>query len=192
MYKAKNYQYVYSVSDFSKAMVKNHLTLYQGYVQNTNQLLNKSVQMESSQTLEYGALKRRLGWEFSGMRLHEYYFGNLGGRYDQPPKSDFTDWLEHCFGDVAKWKEDFIATGLIRGVGWAVLCRDNHTGKLMNIWIHGHDGGQLAGCQPLLVMDVWEHAYLMDYELNREAYIQAFLRNVNWAVVYERFQRFGV
>lgn len=192
MYKAKNYQYVYSIPGFSQTTIQNHLTLYQGYVQKTNQLLEKLMQMEDQRTIEYGALKRRLGWEFSGMRLHEYYFGNLGGDYDRPPKSNFTDWLEHCFGSVENWENDFIATGLIRGIGWSALCRDNHTGRLFNVWINEHDEGHLAGCQPLLVMDVWEHAYLIDYGLNREAYIQVFLKNVNWAVVYERFQRFGV
>jgi Fe-Mn family superoxide dismutase len=90
------------------------------------------------------------------------------------------------FGSYDKWAADFKATGAMRGIGWAVLFEDPQTGRLFNVWINEHDVGHLAGGQPLLIMDVFEHAYLPDYGLKRGEYIQAFFDNIDWKAVEGR------
>jgi Fe-Mn family superoxide dismutase len=140
-------------------------------------------------TPEYAELKRRFGWEFDGMRLHELYFGNLGGGGLPRQGSHAYAGIRGAFGSFEAWKRDFAATGLMRGIGWAVLYRDGATGRLFNAWVNEHDGGHLAGCTPLLVMDVFEHAYLTDYQLERAKYIDAFLNAVDWEAVEKRYDR---
>lgn len=191
LYKAKNYTYLYGVPGFSRALLKTHFTLYQGYVKNVNRLLKELGEMGDKTSACYAELKRRFGWEFCGMRLHEYYFDNLGCRPLAKSHGAFIEYLRACFGGFDAWRDDFIHTGLMRGVGWAILFRDNQTGNLMNVWIEQHDKGHLAGCQPILVMDVWEHAYLCEFGLDRQSYIDTFLNSVDWNAVYERFARVG-
>lgn len=191
MYKAKNYDYLLGLPGFSRDLLKTHFTLYQGYVKNTNQILKQLESISNKSDLCYAELKRRFGWEFSGMRLHEYYFDNLGCRSIEKNGSQLFDQIAFCFGAFDRWREDFVRTALMRGIGWVILIRDNHNGKLMNCWIEQHDKGFLSGCQPILVMDVWEHAYLCEFGLNRENYIETFLNNVNWKIVIERFQHMG-
>jgi Fe-Mn family superoxide dismutase len=174
---------------FSDKALDLHFALYQGYVKNTNLLLQQLKEMAAqnqSGTPAYAELKRRLGWEFDGMRLHELYFGNLGGKKPLPQDSPLMKRLEENFGGFDQWAADFKATGAIRGIGWVVLYEDPATGKLVNAWINEHDVGHLAGGKPLLVMDVFEHAYIPDYNLKRAAYIQAFFSNINWPVVQAR------
>lgn len=190
MYRAKDYSYLLGMPGFDERLLKLHFTLYQGYVNNTNKILQDLETIDRG-SICFSEMKRRFGWEFSGMRLHEYYFDNLGGQPMGQEKSNFLEWLHHCFGDMERWEADFKAVGLMRGIGWVVLYRDNHNGKLMNCWVEQHDKGQLIGCQPLLVMDVWEHAYLCQYGLDRKAYIENFFKNINWQVVLKRFAYAG-
>lgn len=182
-YKSADYPRLSGTPGFSAQLIANHMKLYKGYVSNTNSLYEKLVIMladNKENTPEYAELKRRFGWEFNGMRLHELYFGNLGGgaalRQDNPVYHK----IRESFGDFDAWRKDFVATGLMRGVGWVVLYQDNVSGRLFNVWINEHDGGHLAGATPLLVMDVFEHAYLTDYQLERARYIEAFLSAVDW------------
>ena len=152
--------------------------------------MEKLNNLESSQqmrSLEWGAFKRRLGWEFDGMRLHELYFENMGGKGDSKQGPEIIKALEKEFSSFNQWKDAFIATGLMRGIGWVILYQDKATKKLINTWISEHDLGHLASCSPLLVMDVWEHAYITEFGLNREKYIQAFFQNIDWKVVNQRF-----
>ena len=135
---------------------------------------------------EYSELKRRMGFEFNGMRLHEYYFDNLGGKGVLDKSSKLGRKLTEDFGSYEAWEEDFKGTGKMRGIGWTILYQDNVTGKLLNQWINEHETGHLAGCIPLLVMDVFEHAFITDYGLKRADYINAFFKNVNWDVVTGR------
>ena len=122
---------------------------------------------------EYAELKRRFGWEFDGMRLHEYYFENLGGKgiLDTSGRPLYSKIVAD-FGSYDNWKADFIATGAMRGIGWAVLYLDPQYSRLLNTWINEHDLGHLAGGKPILIMDVFEHAYMIDYLLDRAAYIE--------------------
>lgn len=189
-YVAKNYTYLKGMQGFTDALLDLHFKLYQGYVNNCNLLMEKLNNLESSQqmrSLEWGAFKRRLGWEFDGMRLHELYFENMGGKGDSKKGPEIIKALEKEFSSFNQWKDAFIATGLMRGIGWVILYQDKATKKLINTWISEHDLGHLASCSPLLVMDVWEHAYITEFGLNREKYIQAFFQNIDWKVVNQRF-----
>ena len=185
-YESKNYVHLFGMTGFSRQLLENHFTLYQGYVDHTNELLKALSRMEKNAKLpEFAELKRRLGWEFNGMRLHEYYFDNLGGK--NPLKaSSFQKAIENEFGSFTEWEADFKATGALRGIGWAILYRDT-TGALVNTWIDQHNSGHLTGCSPILVLDVFEHAYLPDYGLERGEYIDAFLENVDWGISSERY-----
>jgi Fe-Mn family superoxide dismutase len=137
-------------------------------------------------TPEFAEFKRRLGWEFNGMRLHELYFGNLGGNGAIDKAGRLAKKIETDFGNYEAWEKDFKATGAMRGIGWTVLYEDNVSGKLFNQWINEHDVGHPAGCVPVLVLDVFEHAFITDYQLKRMDYIEAFFQNIDWAVAEGR------
>ncbi|SMC27144.1 Superoxide dismutase [Desulfacinum hydrothermale DSM 13146] len=189
-YQAKDFSYLLGMEGFSEALLKTHFALYQGYVTNTNKLLEKLRSYAKSgrtDTPEYAELKRRLGFEFNGMKLHEYYFGNLGGAGVLPEDNALYEAIKENFGSFENWKEDFLSTGKMRGIGWVILYQDPSTGRLVNTWINEHETGHLTGCVPLVVLDVFEHAYLLDYGLDRAAYMDAFFKNLDWKVVLERF-----
>lgn len=188
---ARDFSKLYGMPGFTDKALSMHFTLYQGYVKTTNEFLDKLEQlrqMDQQNTLQFAEFKRRLVWDYDGMRLHELYFENLGGHGTQIQKnSPLYKQIVASFGSFANWEKDFKATGAMRGIGWVILYRDPQSGRLVNTWIAEHDHGHIAGAHPILVMDVWEHAYLLDYGLDRKAYINAFFNNINWPVVEERF-----
>jgi Fe-Mn family superoxide dismutase len=191
VYEAKNYESLIGIPGFSETLLKNHFTLYQGYVTNTNKLIDLLAQMAKDGkigTPEYAELKRRMGFEWDGMRLHEYYFDNLGGKGDLAQSSRFRDKVAAAFGSYEAWEADFKGTGALRGIGWTVLYQDPATGALLNQWINEHQNNHLAGCIPILVMDVFEHACMLDYGLKRADYIEAFFRNINREAVEGRLK----
>jgi len=191
-YTAQDFSKLKGMTGFSDKLLDLHFTLYQGYVKNTNALLAQLGQMareNQANAPAYAELKRRLGWEFDGMRLHELYFGNLGGKGARKPDSPLMARLAEQFGSYDAWLADFQATGAMRGIGWVVLYEDPKGGRLMNMWVNEHDGGHPAGCTPLLVMDMFEHAYLTDYGLKKADYIQAFFNNIDWAAVEARIKK---
>jgi Fe-Mn family superoxide dismutase len=187
-YVAKDYSNLLDMQGFSDTLLKNHFTLYQGYVTNTNKLadiLRQMLEAGNVGTPEYAELKRRFGFEFNGMRLHEIYFENLGGKgvSDYPAISVA---LAQEFGSLEKWEKDFRAMGNIRGIGWVSLYQDPASNRLFNCWINEHEVGHLAGCTPLLLMDMFEHAFMTDYGLKKADYVESFFKNVNWAAVGKR------
>jgi len=129
--------------------------------------------------------------EYNGMRLHELYVENLTP--DHRPldaTSPLHAELARHFRTFEAWRRDFAALASMRGVGWAILYEDPETGRLSNHWITLHEHGHPAGFRPLLVMDVWEHAFLVDYKpTERSRYIEAFFANVDWRIVEDRFAR---
>jgi superoxide dismutase, Fe-Mn family len=190
-YTAKDYKSLIGMKGFSDTLLNNHFTLYQGYVTNTNKVLDTLAAMLKDGkvgTPEYAELKRRLGWEFNGMRLHEYYFENLGGKEGLNRAGKLGKKLAEEFGSYENWEKDFRGTGTMRGIGWTILYQDNLTGKLINQWINEHDTGHPAGCTPILVLDVFEHAFMIDYGLKRADYIEAFFNNINWGVAEARLR----
>ncbi len=188
-YQAKDYNYLLGqVSGIDDQLLTMHFTLYKGYVANTNKLLKELGEMEETgkmRTPEFAGLKRMFGWEFDGMRLHEYYFENLG-KSALSEESQLYKEISDQFGSMDRFKEELTATGLIRGIGWVILYRDPKSRKLIIDWVNEHDAGHLAGATPLLVMDVFEHAYITQYGLDRAGYIQAFIDNINWERVQKR------
>ena len=188
-YVAKDFGKLVGMDGFSETLLKNHFTLYQGYVTNTNKLsdlLGGMLAEGKTATPEYAELKRRFGWEWNGMRLHEFYFENLGGKGALDPASNLGKAVAAEFGSVEKWEADFRAAGAMRGIGWVVLYQDKAGGRLFNQWVNEHDAGHPAGAVPILIMDVFEHAFMVDYGLKRADYIAAFFRNVNWKAAEAR------
>ncbi|MGB7913052.1 MAG: Fe-Mn family superoxide dismutase [Desulfobaccales bacterium] len=188
-YTAKDFSFLLGMKGFSDTLLKNHFTLYQGYVTNTNKVLDllAALLKDGKQgTPEFAELKRRLGWEFNGMRLHELYFSNLGGDGDWGKAPELTKRVTAQFGSVEACANDFMAVAAMRGIGWAVTYEDPETGLIINQWINEHDGGHPAGCNPLLILDVFEHAYMTDYGLKRADYIAAFFNNLKCEAVEQR------
>jgi len=184
-YTAKNFDALIGMDGFSEQLLKNHFTLYQGYVANTNKaadILAAMIKDGKQGTPEFAELKRRFGWEFNGMRLHELYFGVLS-KEPKAPSAKLKKIFEKNFGSWENFEKDMKATLSMRGIGWGVTYFDISTGKLFNSWINEHDVGHLSSCAPILVLDVFEHAYMIDYQLKRADYIEAVWKAINWSEV---------
>ncbi|MBI4375344.1 MAG: superoxide dismutase [Elusimicrobia bacterium] len=181
-----------NLDGISEDQVSRHWSLYEGYVKNVN-LLNERIDALARKGEfgpEFAEMKRRLGFEYDGMILHEHYFSVL--KAGQPPLSDATELakqLKRFFGGFESWRKEFSAIGKMRGIGWAILYFDPEFGVLSDHWITLHEHGHPAGYIPILVMDAWEHAYMVDYgAAGRSQYVETFLRNVDWAKVEQRLK----
>ncbi len=193
-YKARSFDLsgLTGISDETLAM---HFKLYEGYVTNTNTLNERIAELigggelDATKTAAYSEMKRRFGFEYNGMVLHEYYFENMKkqGTGDPSGGSAFKTAAEESFGSYDVWKADFVNTGKMRGVGWAATYQDPSNGAISNHWINLHETGNVAGYKPILIMDVWEHAFIKDYApADRPNYIEAFFANIDWDAVNER------
>lgn len=196
VYKAQTFNLsgLNGISDKTLAM---HFKLYEGYVSNTN-LLNSQIaelskgEITAKEMPVFSELTRRLGFEYNGMVLHEWYFGNMmnGGSGDPDKNSAFYKAASASFGSYENWKKNFITVGKMRGVGWAACYQDPVNGGLSNHWITLHEINNIAGFNPILIMDVWEHAFLLDYApADRPKYIEAFFSNINWAACNDRLAK---
>lgn len=192
-YEAKNYDHILGIQGLSNALMKNHFTLYQGYVANTNKLLDTlGIMLKEGRlgTPEFNELKRRFGWEFNGMRLHEYFFGGMTKKQAALNKdSALSNQIVKDFGSYENWEKDFKATASMRGIGWTILYYDPSANKLMNVWVNEHDVGHLAGSIPILNIDVFEHAFMLDYGAKRADYIEAFIKIIDWNAIEDRFSK---
>ena len=190
MYQPENYENLIGIKGFSEQLLRDHFTLYNGYVTNFNKLNDILVTIEKEGKFgspEYAELNRRFGWEFNGMRLHEYYFENLIKDFKELDRNSvLAKAIEKEWGSYEMWEKDFKAMGAMRGVGWVILYHDKIADRLFNVWINEHDVGHFAGAVPLLVMDVFEHAYLTDYGLGRKDYIEKFMTAIDWGAVEKR------
>jgi superoxide dismutase, Fe-Mn family len=180
------------LTGISDQTLEMHFDLYQGYVKNTNLLNEQLMALQKKNTPKgsdphYAELVRRLGFEYGGMVLHEYYFANLAPQSRDQPSQQLQQALQESFGGYDAWKAAFVAVGGMRGIGWAILYQDPATGQLSNHWVSLHQNGVPSGFHPIVVMDVWEHAYLLDYKpTEKEKYIEAFFANMNWQIVNQR------
>jgi superoxide dismutase, Fe-Mn family len=190
-YKAKKFT-LSNLQGISDETLKMHFGLYEGYVKNTNLLMEQILamtrkQQASGQDPAYAELTRRLGFEFGGMVLHEYYFENLAPKGKGSPGGELKQAIDKCFDSFENWQKAFAAVGEMRGVGWAILYQDPVSEQLSNHWIALHQDGVPSGFKPILVMDVWEHAFLLDYKpAERSKYIEAFFTNVDWDAAQRR------
>lgn len=188
-YAARNYEGLVGMPGFNEALLRNHFKLYEGYVKAVNGLLAELDELAKAGKAGSPAaseLRRRLGWEFNGMRLHELYFENLGGKDPLTAESKLGQALVKQWGSVDAWLAEFKATGGQRGIGWAALVKDSWTGRLFNVWINEHDGGHFGACPIVLIMDVFEHAYLVDNASKKADYVDAFVKNAKWAAAEAR------
>jgi Fe-Mn family superoxide dismutase len=186
-YQAKDYSSVLSISGLPSDLLNNHFSLYEGYVSNTNKLAEE-IQRTSKDSAAFAEMNRRFGWEFNGMRLHELYFENILAT----PKSvdlcpDIYNKIQIDFGSVDAWREDFKATALMRGIGWVILYHDRWQDRLFNVWIEEHSNGHLAGCRPLLVIDLFEHAF-MPAGIRKPDYVDIILNSFDWSSAENRMK----
>jgi Fe-Mn family superoxide dismutase len=195
-YKPKQFN-LNGLQGISDKTLEVHFKLYEGYVKSVNDLNERIMEMlkdgkvDQEELPAYSELTRRLGFEYNGMVLHEYYFQNMQrhGHGEPAADSDLRRAAEMSFGSYDTWKVDFVGVGKMRGVGWAICNQDPTTGMISNHWITLHEVGNVAGFIPILVMDVWEHAYLLDYApSDRPKYIEAFFSNINWDAVQGRLR----
>lgn len=194
-YIAVDYSYLLGkVKGINNDLLKIHFKLYEGLVGATNGALAAIHAANNSggvkNMVEYSSIQKQLPLFFNGMRLHELYFGVMCGDNMDKKDAGLLEAINKSFGSFAKWKANFMATGDIPGVGFVALIRDRATGKLCNNWVNEFDTGELIGTDILLVMDMWEHAYLCEFGLNLKKYQETFLENVNWSVVSNRFKQF--
>ncbi len=190
-YSPRDYSKVRGLTGLSDKQIEEHLKLYEGYVKRTNALTEKLFTLcndgkASGADPVYAELTRRLGFEYSGMANHEYYFENLtGGAQAEPPAgSKFRKAVESSFGKYETWLADFRAVATMPGVGWAMTFQDPSNGWLSNHWISLHQDNAPVGFRPILVMDGWEHAFMRDYlATERAKYVDAFFKNVRWEAV---------
>ena len=189
-YQVLDFSHLLGMEGFSDTLLKNHFTLYQGYVNNTNKIMETLENMAKAGKMgdpEFAELKRRFGWEWNGMRLHELYFQNLGGNGDPGKAPSLVKAIEQQKGSFEACAKEFKATASMRGIGWVVGYQDIAHGITFHQWINEHDVGHPAGLNPILVLDVFEHAFMIDYGLKRADYIEAFFKNVKWEEVEKRF-----
>ncbi len=192
-YEPKKFDALLGTPGFSDNALKTHFALYQGYVANTNKLIEllSNYQKEGGKaaTPEFAELKRRFGWEFNGMRLHEYYFSAMkNGGTSLNKDSALGKKIAEDFGSYENWEKDFRATAGSRGIGWGILYYDKIANRMLNTWVNEHDVGHLAGATPLLNIDVFEHAFMIDYGTKKPDYVNAFMNAVDWEVISKRFK----
>ena len=188
VYEERDFTNLLGTAGFSDKLLTTHFKLYSGYVNNTNKLLELLKSLEPG-TPQWAEIKRRFGWEFNGMKLHELYFGNMSKEKTKlPDESPLLKSIMESFGSDNACHDDFVNVGKLRGIGWVVMCYDPAVKKIFNVWINEHDVGHLAGAVPLLVMDVFEHAFVTDYNMDRASYINAFVEAIDWNVVQKRFE----
>jgi Fe-Mn family superoxide dismutase len=181
----------------SDATLEMHFGLYEGYVKNVN-LLNERLHViraegkAAGSDPAYAELVRRLGFEYNGMRLHEYYFDNMTAHPTPIGNGKLYNALGEAYGGFEEWKKDFVAVAGMRGIGWGIAYYDVAAGLISNHWINDHENGNLAGFVPIVVLDVWEHAYIKDYQpSDRAKYIDAFLANTDWKRCESRLPMHG-
>jgi Fe-Mn family superoxide dismutase len=190
-YEPQNFESLIGIAGLSDRQLNDHFALYQGYVANTNKISEQLMEYLASGQLsspQYAELKRHFAWEFDGMRLHELYFSNLSKIPFPSSETSLYQLLEKEFNGFDHWRDDFIATGNIRGIGWVILYYDPSSQRLFNVWINEHNTNHLPNAVPLLVMDVFEHAYMIDYGIKRADYINTFMSLIHWGVVSDRFE----
>lgn len=180
------------LTGLSEKQIEAHLGLYSGYVKNINHLRDQIHDLETTDKEKYAyaimELRRRLGFEFNGMRMHEYYFAQFeGGAQAVDEGSDLVKAVSEKYGSWNDFITHFKGVGATRGVGWTVLYADPKGDTVHTAWVEDHELGQLAGLPVILAMDMWEHAFMVDYlPSEKKQYIEAFFNNLNWKVVEER------
>ena len=189
MYEQKQFE-IGLLDGVSEEQINEHLKLYAGYVKHTN-LIREKIKEFSEDIYTASELRRRFNFEFNGMRMHELYFEQLEGEAsDLSSEGKLAGILSEKYGSIESAIEHFKGVGKSRGVGWVVLAYDGKVQTPHIVWVGDHEIGQLADLRIVMVMDVWEHAFMVDYlPTERGKYIESFFKNLNWGAVERRFNR---
>ena len=176
----------------SKKSIEEHLKLYSGYVKNSNLILEhiETLSADSEKNAyEIGELQRRFSFEFDGMRNHEFYFDSFqNGSRPLPEESALREKIAAEWGSFESWLPRFKKIAMTRGIGWAVLFFDSKTKRLLNAWIDEQHLGHLTGLSPVLMLDMWEHSYVYDYQPSgKKNYVEDFFLNLNWEIIEKNF-----
>jgi Fe-Mn family superoxide dismutase len=178
----------------SRASVEAHHRLYQGYVGKRNEILATLASLDRSGAnqvySELRVLKVELSFAIGGIKNHEIYFGHLGGQGGDPTGA-IGDLVRRDFGSVGAWRDDLAATGMA-GRGWAWTAYDWDERRLFNYIGDAQNTFPIWNATPLVALDVYEHAYFLDYQTDRAAYIEAFFRNLDWSVVNGWVASYGI
>ncbi len=194
-YTPMQFTHLKGLNGISDAVLESHFKLYEGYVTRTNKLTETLSGLQTQgQALgsnpAYAEMTRRLGFEYNGMVLHEYYFGNMKPGGSTTPGGKLKQAMEQSFGSYENWLSDFKAVGTSPGIGWAVTFQDPRTGWLSNHWITLHENGNIAGYTPIIVMDAWEHAFVPDYKpFERAKYVDSYFQNIDWDACEARLKK---
>ncbi len=178
----------------SAKSIEEHLKLYAGYVKHANLIIDKIKEMSAdSEKNAYpmGEMQRRFGFEFDGIRNHEYFFEQLeGGASAFNPDGALSKKIAETWNSFDAWLAQFKAVALTRGIGWAILYYDKTTDRLLHTWVDEQHLGHLTGLDVILALDMWEHSYLFDYvPSEKKKYVEAFFENLNAGVVEARFEK---
>jgi len=177
----------------SEKNIEEHLKLYKGYVNNTNLIFNKLAELNNDKDKNaflLGELRRRLGFEFDGMRNHEYFFASFeGGSNPINKESSLYQAISKEWNSFENFLEHFKFIATTRGIGWTILYFDKMTDTLITSWVDEHHLGQLTGLSPLLCLDMWEHSFVADYQPSgKKQYIEDFFANINWKVIENNYE----
>jgi Fe-Mn family superoxide dismutase len=185
---------LYELDGISRETVEAHYKLYQGYVAKRNEILRKleDVDLASANQVysEVRALKVELSFAVGGIKNHEIYFEHLGGSGGDP-SGLFGDLVKRDFGSAADWRADLKATGM-GGRGWAWTAYDWDEGRLFNHIGDAQNTYPVWNATPLVALDVYEHAYFVDFGTDRGSYIDKFFDNLDYAVVNDWLQKYGI
>lgn len=176
----------------SEALIAAHRdTLYAGYVNKLNEIEERQKKTDlttANQAFsDWRAVKTEETFAYNGVVLHEYYFENLTGKGGKPT-GKLADLITKEWGSFEKFSDEFKACGMAAR-GWVMLCVSLYDGRLHNYCLDAHNDSVPVNAVPILVMDVYEHAYFMDYGPKRAPYIEVFMKNINWAVCSKRLDK---
>jgi Fe-Mn family superoxide dismutase len=191
MYTEKKFS-ISELKGISSKTIEEHLKLYSGYVKHANLISEKIKEMSADiekNTYAIGELQRRFGFEFDGMRNHEYYFEQFeGGAQTLTSDSKFKAKIECEWESFDAWLSRFKAIAMTRGIGWAIIYFDDRTQSLVQTWVEEQHLGHLTGLKVILALDMWEHSYMLDYAPSeKKKYVESFFENLNWSVIEERY-----
>lgn len=177
-----------------KQLAEHHDVLYAGYVKKTNEIRAKISGVDLTNVnatySDLRELKVEETFALNGVKLHEAYFDNLGGK-GGAAEGAIADLILRDFGSYEKWAAEFMACGMAAR-GWVVLAYDLDEKRLLNIVCDVHNQGGVWGAVPLLVLDVYEHAYFLDYATARKKYLETFMQNVDWSVANAALERYNL
>lgn len=182
-----------TIAGISQKAIEEHLKLYAGYVKHANLILaqlNTPHDGSAESTYARNEMRRRFAFEFDGIRNHEYFFEQFeGGATELAADSNLANKITETWGSFDNWKNEFTATALTRGIGWAILYQDINTNQLINAWIDEQHIGHLTGLNVIVAFDIWEHAFLFDYvPAQKKEYIESLFSSLNWKVAEQRYQ----